>query len=77
MRREFKYCQIAHPSLLLGTDKMNAVDNESENERENIYFFLLNQLYFRGSAAHPAHPIDKSLMLLQCLLRLTFVLYIN
>lgn len=38
MRREFKYYQIAHPSLLLETDKMNAGGNESERESERICF---------------------------------------
>ena len=28
MRREFKYDQITHPSVLIEVDKMNTVDNE-------------------------------------------------
>ncbi len=55
MRREFKYYQIAHPSLLLGTDKMNAADNESENERENIYFFIKSTV-FSGRRRPPGPP---------------------
>jgi hypothetical protein len=54
MRKEFKYYQTAHPSLLLETNKMNAVDdNESESEREKtsnfrkeILFELKLHIYF-------------------------------
>jgi hypothetical protein len=62
MHRELKYYQIAHPSLLIQTDKMNDVDNESESERENIYFLMKSIVYFRVGGAHPAHPLDKSLV---------------
>ncbi len=41
MRKEFKYYQTAHPSLLLETNKMNAVD---DNESENIQLPKRNTL---------------------------------
>ena len=52
---------------------MNGVDNESESGRKHL-FFLWNQLFlyfrvgeskFRVGAAHPAHPLDKTLILIE------------
>jgi hypothetical protein len=59
MRKEFKYYQIAHPSLLLETDKMNIVNKENQKERETIYIFMKSTVYFRVSVTH---PIDKPLI---------------
>jgi hypothetical protein len=44
MRTEFKYYQIARFSLLLETDKMNAVDTENKSEKEERYNNPINDI---------------------------------
>jgi hypothetical protein len=48
MRKKFKYYQTIHPSLLVETNKMNAVDNESDSERGKINFFYDINCIFSG-----------------------------